>query len=125
MKVRRFSRPTVAEIAAAKIIGIKAGLAPHRFLGIWVVTVNGRVFVRPWNDKPAGWYRTFRTEPRGFLELPARQLTIRVRPVRGVRLLDAVDRAYAEKYPTPGSRKYVRGFAVAKRRATTLELLPR
>ena len=36
-----------------------------------------------------------------------------------------IDAAYAEKYPTPGSRKWVRGFRTPRRRATTLELVPR
>jgi hypothetical protein len=35
-----------------------------------------------------------------------------------------VDRAYAEKYDTKASLKYVRGFARARRRATTTELVP-
>jgi len=32
---------------------------------------------------------------------------------------------YAEKYATPGSVKYVRGFKTPRRRATTLEFVPR
>jgi hypothetical protein len=38
---------------------------------------------------------------------------------------DAVERAYAEKYPTPGSTKYVRGFRTRRRRDTTIEFVPR
>ena len=38
---------------------------------------------------------------------------------------EAVEGAYAEKYPTPGSAKYVRGFRAKRRRETTIELLPR
>ena len=36
----------------------------------------------------------------------------------------AVDRAYAEKFPTPGSRQFVEGFKEKKRRDTTTELAP-
>lgn len=43
--------------------------------------------------------------------------------VKGARLLDAVDAAYAVKYHTSASRKWVRGFARPRRRATTVELL--
>lgn len=32
--------------------------------------------------------------------------------------------AQARKYPTPGSRQWVRGFAAPEREATTLELRP-
>ena len=36
----------------------------------------------------------------------------------------AVDRAYAEKYKTPGSRHFVEGFKEKNRRDTTTELVP-
>jgi hypothetical protein len=125
MTTRRFSRPIVKAADQARIIGIRAGLGSHRFLGIWAVVVDGRVFVRPWNDKPDGWYRALLEDPRGAITIGDREIRVRARPVRGERLIDAVDRAYAEKYPTPGSRKYVRGFARPARRRTTTELLPR
>jgi len=38
---------------------------------------------------------------------------------------DAVEVAYAKKYPTPGSRRFVRGFRTKRRREATIELLPR
>jgi hypothetical protein len=44
--------------------------------------------------------------------------------VRGERLRDAVEQAYADKYVTPASRKYVRGFRTARRRETTIEFRP-
>lgn len=122
---RRFSRPVVAGIDASKILGVRSG-TEHRFIGVWVVVVQGRVFVRSWNDKPAGWYRAFLEEPLGAIQVPdGREIRVRARRVRGERLLDAIDRAYGEKYPTPASRKWVRGFARPRRRATTTELLPR
>ncbi len=49
---------------------------------------------------------------------------VRAKKVRGERLLDAVDAAYAEKYDTPASLKCVRGFRHARRRATTTEFVP-
>jgi hypothetical protein len=125
MTTRRFSGPIVRAADQARIIGIRAGLGSHRFLGIWAVVVDGRVFVRPWNDKPDGWHRALLEDPRGAITIGDREIRVRARPVRGERLIDAVDRAYAEKYPTPGSRKYVRGFARPARRRTTTELLPR
>ena len=41
---------------------IRAGNRMHRFIGIWVVVVDDRVFVRSWSLKPQGWYRTFLAE---------------------------------------------------------------
>ena len=124
MTGRRFSTAVVSNIHDSRILGIRAGDEAHRFTGVWVVVVKGRVFVRPWNDKPLGWYRKFLEEPRGTIQIPGREIRVRARKTRGERLLDAVDLAYAEKYRTPASRKYVRGFATDRRRGTTTELIP-
>jgi hypothetical protein len=120
---RRFSGPALAELAKAKILGIRAG-SEHRYTGVWVVVVQGRVFVRSWNDRPTGWYRAFQAQPRGSIQLAGRQIAIRARRLRGKRLRSAVTRAYAGKYDTKASEKWVRGFAELHREATTLELLP-
>jgi hypothetical protein len=120
---RRFSGPVLEELANAKILGVRAG-AEHRYTGVWVVVVQGRAFVRTWNDKPTGWYRAFRAEPRGSIQLAGREIAVRARQTRGERLRDAVTRAYAEKYNTKASEKWVRGFAESHRTVTTLELLP-
>jgi hypothetical protein len=123
---RRFSNPIVAAIDEGKILGIRAGdRSSHRFIGIWAVVVGGRVFVRSWTQKPGGWYRTFLDDPLGTIQVGERQLRIRTVRARGERIRDAVERAYAKKYPTPGSVKYVRGFRSPRRRDTTMELLPR
>jgi hypothetical protein len=120
---RRFSKATLGELADARILGVRAG-AEHRYTGVWVVVVEGRAFVRSWNDKPTGWYRAFRAEPLGSIQLAGREVPVRARQTRGGRLLDAVTRAYAGKYPTKASEKWVRGFAEPHRAATTLELVP-
>jgi hypothetical protein len=126
MMTRRFSSPIVAAIDESKILGIKAGArSSHRFIGVWAVVVAGRVYVRSWTQKPGGWYRTFLDDPLGMLQVGERQLRIRAVRARGERIRDAVERAYAKKYPTPGSVKYVRGFRSPRRRETTMELLPR
>ena len=123
---RRFSRPIVAAIDESKILGIRAGTrSGHRFIGIWAVVVAGRVYVRSWTQKPDGWYRTFLDDPLGAIQIGKRQVRIRAVSARGERIRDAMERAYAKKYPTPGSVKYVRGFRSLRRRETTMELRPR
>ena len=120
----RFSKAIVSAIRDGKILGVRAGTKPHRIIGIWAVVVEGRVFVRSYSLKPRSWYRTFLEEPRGIIEVDGRQ--IRVRPIftRSERLKTAVDHAYAEKFPTPGSRHFVEGFKEKQRRDTTTELVP-
>jgi hypothetical protein len=121
---RAFSRKVVDAIHDGKMLAIRAGSEPHRFIGIWAVVVEGRVFVRSWSLKPRSWYRTFLEEPRGAVNVDGKEIEVRAIQTRSERLLDAVDRAYLEKYNTPGSIKYARDLGRAKSRATTTELAP-
>jgi hypothetical protein len=122
----RFSPPVIAALDASSIIGIRAGKrSDHRFIGVWPIVVNGRLFARSWTMKPDGWYHTFLDDPIGTLQIGERQIAIRAQRVRGSRLLAAIEQAYAVKYATPASKKYVRGFRTARRRATTTEFVPR
>lgn len=121
---RRFSATTLAALRDGKILGIRAGTGPHRFIGIWVVVVEDRVFVRSWSVKPRSWYRAFLEEPRGTMNVDGREIPVRAVVTKSERLKDAVSRAYLEKYHTPGSVKYARDLGGAKSRATTTELVP-
>lgn len=123
-KPKRFSRTILQEIHEAKILGIRAGTKPHRIIGIWAVVIEGRVFVRSYSLKPRSWYRTFIEEPRGIIEVNGKQLKVRPVFTRSERLKKLVDRAYAEKFPTPGARVFVTGFRKKERRDTTTELVP-
>jgi hypothetical protein len=116
----------IAAIDASKILGIRAGArSEHKFTGVWPIVVDGRLFARSWTIKVGGWYRTFLEDPLGTLQVGERQIAIRARPVRGSRLIAAIEQAYAAKYATPASQKYVRGFRTARRRETTTEFVPR
>ncbi len=121
---RRFPADIVAEIRDNKILGLRAGTEPHRFIGIWAVVVEGRVFVRSWSLKPRSWYRTFLEEPRGTIHVEGREIAVRAVRTRSERLKDAIDQAYLEKYTTPGSIKYAQDLGGEKSRATTTELVP-
>lgn len=123
-RARRFPSKVVDAIRDAQILGIRAGTRPHRVIGIWVVVVEGRVFVRSWSVKPEGWFRMFQEEPRGIMVVGTREIRIRAVLTRSERLKDAVSRAYLEKYHTPGALKYARDLGRSKSRATTTELVP-
>jgi hypothetical protein len=123
---RTFSRSVVAAIDESKILGVRAGTrSDHRFIGIWPVVVGGRVFARSWQQKPEGWYRTFLDDPLGTIQVGTREIRVRTARIRSERIRDAIEEAYAMKYPTTGSTKYVRGFRAARRRDTTIEFRPR
>jgi hypothetical protein len=123
---RRLSKPVVAAIAASKILGVRAGArTDHRFTGVWPIVIAGRVFARSWSRKDGGWYRTFADDPLGVLQVGDREVRVRATSVKSERLLDAIEAAYAEKYPTKGSRKFVVGFRTKARRAATVEFTRR
>src|SRR5512135_1957893 len=121
---RRFAPGLIRTLATSRILGIHAGSRPHRFIGIWVVVTQGRVFVRSWELRPAGWFHALCADPVGRIQVGNRRVRIRSRLVRGEAILRAVDLAYAEKYSTPGAATYVRGLRRGRRRASTTELLP-
>ena len=124
MAARRFSKAVATAIAKDKILGVRAGSGDHRFIGVWVVVVDGRVFIRSWGLE-RGWYQAFVEEPVGRIQAAGRELRVRAVTQVSERTKAAVDQAYAAKYTTPGAIKYVKGFARSKRRRdTTTELLP-
>ncbi len=123
-KAATFPKKTIEALKKAKILGVRAG-NEHRFTAVWVVVVEDRVFVRSWYDKPTGWFRAFKSEPRGTIQAGDLEIPVTGKLVRSARLRDAVTAAYGEKYPTKGSKKWVEGFAEPSRVLTTLEFVPR
>ena len=119
----QFAKRILAEIHQSKILGIRIG-TDHRFIGVWAVVVENRVFVRSWSFKPEGWYWASLEEPHGAINIEGREIAVRTVRPRSERLKRAVDRAYLEKYSTPGSIKYAKDLGRAKSRATTTELVP-
>lgn len=116
----------IDSIRRDKILGIRAGRdSAHRVIGVWVVVVERRVFVRSWSMKPRSWWRTFLEDPYGSMFLGDREIPIRAVQTRSERLKDLVSAAYKEKYNTPGSIQYVKEMSQKKSRDTTTELVPR
>jgi hypothetical protein len=122
-KSPRFSKKTIEDLSKAKILGVRAG-TEHRYTGVWVIVVGDRVFARSWSDKPTGWFRAFRNQPSGMIQVGEREIPVRAKLVRSARTLAAITVAFGEKYNTKASQKWVEGFAEPTRVATTLEFVP-
>ena len=105
---RKFADDILTLLHEGKGLRIRAGTGRHCFIGIWVVVVKDRAFVRSWSVKPDGWYRTFLKEPRGAIQVADKAIAVRAVHIKDKRLRDAVDRAYLEKYSTPGALKYAK-----------------
>ena len=126
MNVRKhFPEKILAVLRKSNGLRIRAGSGDHRFIGIWMVVVEDRVFVRSWSVKPDGWYRTFLSDPRGAIKVQDQEIEIRAVPAKSARLRDLIDRAYLKKYSSPGSLRYAKDLGLPKSRATTVELVPR
>jgi hypothetical protein len=121
--VTRLPKSLIAALDESSIVGIRAG-RDHRFIGVWPIVVEGRLYVRSWTRKPDGWYHTFLKNPHGTIQIGTRKVAVRAVPVRSERIKKVVDLAYRAKYDTPGSLKYVRGFHRPSRRNTTTEFVP-
>ena len=119
----KFAKAIVEAARSAKIMGVRAG-TEHKFTGVWIVVVEGRIFARSWSDKPTGWFRAFKKQPVGTIQIGDREIPVRGKLVRSARIRDAVTVAFAEKYNTKGSRKWVEGFKEPERVLTTIEFVP-
>jgi hypothetical protein len=121
---QHFSSEILAILRKDKILGIRAGTdSTHRVIGIWVVVVEGRVFVRSWSMRPRSWWRTLVEDPQGSMFVGEKEFRIRAIQTRSERLKDLVSAAYKEKYNTPGSVQYVKDMSRKKSRDTTTELV--
>jgi len=123
-KDQKFSPKIVETFRKAKIIGVRSG-TEHRYTGVWVVVVGNRVFARSWSDKPTGWFRAFKKEPKGTVQLEKLEIPVQAKQVRSARVRDSVTEAFAEKYNTKGSLKWVEGFREPERVVTTVEFVPK
>ena len=101
-----------------------ASWGQHRFIGIWVVFVQNRVFIRSWSVKANGWYRTFLNEPLGTIQAKDLKIAVRAIDIKPENLRDAIDRAYLDKYNTAGALTYAKDLGCAKSRDSTVEFMP-
>jgi hypothetical protein len=96
-----FAHDVVEALRTSKIVGVRSGTA-HRYTGVWVVVIDGRIFVRSWNDKPTGWFRAFRKEPNGTVQIAGLEIPVRAKLTRSARMREAVTVAYGREVQHEG-----------------------
>jgi hypothetical protein len=98
------------------------GAPVHRTI-IWVVTVDGEVFVRSVRGERGRWYREVSANPDAVLHVGDRRTPVRAVPVRGEPTIGAVSDAYRDKYgrASPGP---TRAMLRPETLPTTLKLEP-
>ena len=80
-KETKLDDAAVEVLRSAKIIGVRAG-SEHKYTGVWVVVVGGRVFARSWNDKPTGWFQAFKNHPTGTIQVGELEIAVRGKSLR-------------------------------------------
>jgi hypothetical protein len=113
-------------IAAARELEIasrRADGALRRWVPIWVVTVDGQVYVRTWYRRDTGWFGHVLAAGRARIRVPdlEREVVVDDTGEGPSGLRAAIDAAYSAKYgPGGGTERMV----AAEAAATTLRLSP-
>jgi hypothetical protein len=68
--IKRFSDDILTVLQESKGLRLRAGSAAHHFIGISVVVVKGRVFIRSWSVKPNGGWQSLDKSVAFFWPLP-------------------------------------------------------
>jgi hypothetical protein len=97
--------------------------APEHRTIVWVVVVDGEVFVRSVRGPEGRWYREISANPEGALHAEGRRIAVRAVPANDDPTVEKVSEAYQSKYgrSSPGS---TRAMLSPETLPTTLRLLP-
>jgi hypothetical protein len=88
---------------------------------VWVVQVGEDIYVRSMNGPSGGWYRRLRAIPAGEVRDDGHVHPVHAKPVADPATVDAVTRAYENKY---GGSPYVRPLLGRDAAGATLRLDP-
>ena len=120
---RREGHDRVAALAAGRRYDVRVALKAvgHRFEAGHRLRLAVSAAYWPWIwPSPEPVTLTVVCGEQSRLELP-----VRAKLTRSARIRSAVTSAFAQKYTTPASRKWVEGFAEDARELTTFEFVPR
>jgi hypothetical protein len=121
-----FDSDTLRLIDGAREVRIETSRdedAPAHRTTIWVVTMDGSVFVRSVRGGKGRWYREVSANPAAALHVGDDRIPVRAVPVTDHATIAAVSEAYREKYgrTSPGS---TRAMVQPDTLPTTLRLEP-
>lgn len=121
--VDRFGSADEIEISTRRADGTLRGSVP-----IWVVAVNGALYVRSYRGAAGGWYRHATAASgsrRGAIRAGGQQADVTFTHIdpRDAELLDAIDQAYRAKYARYRDT-YLQPMLTAQAVASTVRLDP-
>jgi hypothetical protein len=109
----------VRNVEEIRIETASAGAKTKHRATIWVVVVDGEVFVRSFTGPKGKWYRNVTANPEADLEVEGKTIHVKAIPVSEQKSIEAVSQAYLEKY---GSSPYAKDMVRPEVLPTTLRL---
>jgi hypothetical protein len=108
----------LADIREVTVVLPAPGRKPVR-VPIWVVAVDGELYVRSWKGGDGIWYRRARQSGTGAVVVGGEERPTRFVPVGGAELDAAIDREFLSKY---GDSRHSRAMIEPPAAGTTLRL---
>lgn len=115
--LERFGSAEEIEISTRRVDGTLRGYVP-----IWVVAVDGDLYVRSYRGGDGAWYRHATQHPFGAIRFGNHQREVTFTPAGGA-VRPAVDAVYRAKYARYGDN-YLRPMLAEPAVAATLRVIP-
>jgi hypothetical protein len=117
----KIDRTLLEKLKDVEEIRVATGSKLDHKATIWIVVVNGEPFVRSFTGPKGKWYRNVQKHPEVELEFDGDRVRMRAIPVSDQHTIEAVSKAYLEKYrSSPYAKEMVRDEVLP----TTLRLEP-
>jgi len=120
--VTAFDAATLDSLHRTREVGIRTRRHPERAITIWIVVVDGAVYVRSVRGRTGQWFRSAVHDGDATLVIDGRDVAVRVVPVTDQTTIDAVSGGLSSKY---ASSPYLPSMLRADVLSTTLRLDPR
>ena len=106
------------------LIKVKGGRTRLKFLEIWMVEVEGRLFSRTWNKSAKSWYTAFLEEGVGQIKFGEEIIDVRGQRLEvDQELTRQINEAYLKKYNQPFNISYAKGITQPEYEKFTMEFL--
>ena len=106
------------------LTGIKGGTERETFLQIWMVEVDGRVFVRSWNKSARSWFTEFIKTGVGQIQYGDSIINVKGKKVDAADAVQQqINKAYLEKYNQEHNVKYAEGITQPEYADYTMEFI--
>ena len=123
--MKKFSKAFLECINKQSINHLRGGEDHPKFTGIWMVTLDGRIFARSYYLRKRSWYNAF-LEKGGEIKCVNAVVKVKgVKPADLMKITPAVNAAYQKKYGVrPTNQKWIDGLCEKEKVEKTMEFIP-